>query len=112
MTGADPETVGELSRRLSRIEQDIGREIRDIRTTCSQQAAQSVSAAVYAVQRESDRQDLTDLSGRVAALDAATTKRVEAVEERLRWAWRAAIAGVALPVVVGLVLLVLRGGAV
>lgn len=109
MTGADPETVGELSRRLTRIEQETGREIRDLRTTCAQQAAQSVGAAVYAVQRESDRQDMTDLAAKVAALEAASTKRVESLEERLRWAWRTAITGVTLPVVVGLVLLYLRG---
>lgn len=74
-------TLGEAFRELARLEQ-----------SCERRADAHVHRDTYEAHREADR------------------RRITALEERMTWAWRAAITGIVLPIVVGLVLAVLLYG--
>lgn len=96
---SDPETLGELARRFDRFEASINLNMRDERATREQQLAMVVKEHVYLAHRSADQAD-------VAGLD----KRQDRLEERLTWAWRTAITGVLLPLVVLIVYALLQAG--
>lgn len=70
------------------------RELDRITRHCSERSAQHVHIDTYAAHREAD------------------LRRITLLEDRLQWAWRAAITGLVMPVVVGLMVAVMiYGGA-
>lgn len=116
--GGEPETLGEISRRITRQEEQFGRELRDLRGTCAKQASDSVQQAVYAVHRETDRQDLAEARAELSAVKAsiealkqANNDRTAQENARYRRVLATAVTGLAFPIIVGLFFFLLRGGA-
>lgn len=87
------ETLGELSRRLTRFEERHQRE----RESAD---ARHLDAKVYLAQRDALQQQVNGLQGDIKALEA-----------RMTWAWRAAMTGIIFPIVVMIVggILLVRG---
>ena len=80
----DEPSLGEAHRRIDRLEV-----WRDSRT---------VSLTTYQAEREADRREVSDLRDDLIKM-----------AERVTWAWRAAITGVLLPIIVSILLLAIRG---
>lgn len=80
----DEPSLGEAHRRIDRLEVRL-----DTRT---------VSLNTYRAEREADRARVADLEQDLAKMS-----------ERLTWAWRAALTGVLLPIILTVALLVLVG---
>lgn len=93
----EPESLGELARRFDRFEGAVNLNLRDERATREQQLQMVVKEHVYLAHRVADRDD-------VAKLD----RRQDKLEDRLSWAWRTAITGVLLPLVVAVVYALLQ----
>lgn len=97
------ETLGELSRRLDRAERD-----------CNQRAATHVDSQLYAAERNHMNIQLVDLRSDLSMEVARLQSQVDSLKGRMTWAWRAALTGIAFPVIAGLVVaavLALRGAA-
>lgn len=96
---SEPETLGELARSFDRFEKAINLNLRDERATREQQLEKVVKESVYLAHRSADQADVADLD-----------KRQDRFDERLTWAWRAAITGVLLPLVVMIAYALLQQG--
>ena len=91
----DP-TLGEAHRRIDRIETRLDSRL--------------VSLSTYQAEHNADRETITRL--RADLTDDLQNLRLDlqAVQERLTWAWRAAVTGVILPLVITFGVLLFRQG--
>lgn len=84
----EPPTLGEILRRLDRVER--------------RQDERLVSLNAYQSDRTHDREQVTDLKD-------SLTERIKDLEESMKWAWRAAVTGIILPLVLAITVFLLLG---
>lgn len=112
------ETIGELSRRLDRFEQRHAQEIAASEARCTQRASTHVDSALYAAERnhlaaqmldlKSDlATHISDANGRFKAVGETIEGNYQKLNDRLTWAFRASITGIAFPILVGLAMLII-----
>lgn len=91
----DEPGLGEAHRRLDRIQTRIDNHF--------------VSLSTYRAERSGDRELIAKMHSAVDKEIADLRLDLQSIEERLTWAWRAAVTGVILPLVISLGVLIFRG---
>lgn len=91
----DEPNVGEAHRRIDRLEARLDGRVVSLNTYQAEQGATRAAIA----------NTHADLGREIAELRADLSK----IEERLTWAWRAAVTGVLLPLILTVGLLIFRG---
>lgn len=94
------ETLGEAFRRQDRHEQQHRDDIAAVRRECEQRAATHLDRDLYLAERTHMVTRLADIESDAAKTEQRLSDRVRSLEGRLTWAWRAAVTGVVLPVLV------------
>lgn len=102
MTTGNSDTVslGEISRRLDRFEQTVSGDLAEVRQSVAAVGAQSVPLGQYLAERQADKDEVANVKAEQLAQAG-----------RISWAWRTALTSFIAPIVVGLVVVVMRGGA-
>lgn len=101
------ETIGELSRRLGRFEDRHAQEMAAAEARCNHRASMHVDSALYVAQRETLMTQVADLKADLKTHEGETEREFKATNDRLTWAFRASLTGVAFPILVGVAMLII-----